>query len=164
MAQGVLYIHSVSRALAPHIEWAASGVLGVPVRIRWYDQPAGPGLQRAEIAWSGRAAVGAELATALRGWNDLRYEITQEPTAIDTGSRWMYTPDLGIHHTAMDHEGNATLTEDRIRHCIALAGNRPHRIPDEIDRALGRDWDEELEHYRRAAIEESAPRRLHLVG
>src|SRR5690625_7266431 len=28
MTQGVLYIHSAPRALAPHIEWAASGVLG----------------------------------------------------------------------------------------------------------------------------------------
>ena len=30
MTQGVVYIHSAPRALAPHIEWAAGGVLGMP--------------------------------------------------------------------------------------------------------------------------------------
>ncbi len=164
MAQGVLYIHSVTRALAPHIEWAASGVLGVPVRIQWHRQPAGPNLTCAQIVWTGPDTTGSQLATALRGWNDLRYEITQEPTATVAGSRWMYTPDLGIHHTSMDHDGNATLTEDRIQACIAAAGAHPHRIPEEIDRALGRAWDEELEPFRYGADTEMPVRRLNLVS
>src|SRR5699024_10565499 len=54
MTQGVLYIHSAPRALAPHIEWAASGVLGVPARIRWEEQHVGRGLLRAEMTWRGR--------------------------------------------------------------------------------------------------------------
>lgn len=43
MTQGVLYIHSAPRALAPHIEWAASGVLGVPASCTWHEQPVGHG-------------------------------------------------------------------------------------------------------------------------
>ena len=29
--RGVLYVHSAPSALCPHIEWAAAGVLGMPV-------------------------------------------------------------------------------------------------------------------------------------
>ena len=70
MTQGVLYVHSAPRALAPHIEWAASGVFGVPARIRWEDQPAQRGLQRAELTWRGREDTGARLVSALRGLSD----------------------------------------------------------------------------------------------
>src|SRR5690606_29046481 len=114
MTQGVLYVHSAPRALTPHIEWAASGVLGVPARIRWEDQPAMRGLQRAEMTWRGREDTGARLVSALRGMHEVRFEVTQEATAQLDGARWSCTPELGIHHAATDHAGNTVLTEDRV--------------------------------------------------
>src|SRR5690625_5038964 len=78
MTQGVLYIHSAPRALAPHIEWAASGVLGVPARIRWEEQHVGRGLLRAEMTWRGRDDTGPQLVSAMRGMHEVRFEVTQE--------------------------------------------------------------------------------------
>ena len=86
MTQGGLYIHSAPRALAPHIEWAASGVLGVPAKLVWREQPVAPGLVRSELSWRGREDTGARLASAIRGWDDVRYEVVQDATAQADGS------------------------------------------------------------------------------
>ncbi|HMO12242.1 MAG TPA: DUF3145 family protein, partial [Actinotalea sp.] len=48
MTRGVLFVHSAPRALCPHVEWAAGGVLGVRVLLDWTAQPADPGTYRAE--------------------------------------------------------------------------------------------------------------------
>ena len=122
MTQGVLYVHSAPRALTPHIEWAASGVLGVPARISWEDQPVGARLQRGEMTWRGREDTGARLVSSLRGMHEIRVEVTQEATAAVDGARWSCTPDLGIHHAVTDHAGNIVLTEDHVRGCIERAG------------------------------------------
>ncbi len=53
MTRGVLFVHSAPRALCPHVEWAAGGVLGVRLSLDWTPQPADPGTFRAELA--GRA-------------------------------------------------------------------------------------------------------------
>ena len=144
MTQGVLYVHSAPRALTPHIEWAASGVLGVPARISWEDQPVGSRLQRGEMTWRGREDTGARLASSLRGMNDIRFEVTQEATAAMDGARWSCTPELGIHHAVTDHAGNIVLTEDHVRGCIERAGEDPLALRRELGIALGSPWDEEL--------------------
>ena len=42
--RGVLYVHSAPSALCPHVEWAASGVLGgASVDVDWVAQPAETG-------------------------------------------------------------------------------------------------------------------------
>src|SRR3954462_7503308 len=78
--RGVLYVHSASSALCPHIEWAVGGVLGVSVNFSWTPQPAQGGSYRAEYSWAGEVGSAAAVASALRGWNHLRFEITEEPT------------------------------------------------------------------------------------
>ena len=97
--RGVVYVHSTPKALCPHIVWAIEGVLGTRVAVDWTDQPAGPGLVRTELSWAGEAGTGARIASALRGWDHLRYEVTEEPSPGCDGSRWSHTPRLGIHHT-----------------------------------------------------------------
>lgn len=163
MTQGVLHIHSAPRALTPHIEWAAGGVLGVPCRLRWQEQHVGRALLRAETTWRGRPETGALLASALRGMHEVRFEITQHGTATSDGSRWCGTPDLGIHHAVIDHAGNTVLTEDHVRACMDRADGDPRDLRRQLGIALGEPWDDELEIYRHAA--EGAPMRwLHRVG
>ena len=84
-----------------HIEWAAGGVLGMPVRIRWEDQPARRGQLRAEFTWRGRADTGASLVSALRGLHELRFEVTQEATAAVDGVAEL-SPH-GLRHSAATH-------------------------------------------------------------
>src|SRR5690606_41290317 len=78
ITRGVLFVHSAPRALCPHVEWAAGGVLGARVAMDWTEQPAAPGMFRAEYSWQGVQGTGARLTSALRGWTHLRYEVTEE--------------------------------------------------------------------------------------
>jgi hypothetical protein len=161
--RGVLFVHSAPRALCPHIEWAAGGVLGVRVSLEWIAQPAAPGMSRSEFSWQGPQGMGARLASALRGWAHLRFEVTEEPSPGADGARWSHTPDLGIFHAVTDVHGNVLVPEDRVRAALEVGRADSTALVSELDLALGRAWDEELEPFRYAG--EGAPVRwLHRVG
>lgn len=161
--RGVLFVHSAPRALCPHVEWAAGGVLGIRLSLDWIPQPAASGLQRAELSWVADQGTGARLTSALRGWAHLRYEVTEEPSFGVDGGRWSHTPELGIFHAVTDVHGNVVVPEDRVRAALEVGTGDPERMRAELDVALGRAWDEELEPFRYAG--DGAPVRwLHRVG
>jgi len=163
MTRGVVYVHSTPKALCPHVLWAIEGVLGSRVTVDWTDQPAAPGLVRAELSWSGESGTGARIASALRGWDKLRYEVTEEPSQGCDGSRWSHTPRLGIHHTWTSASGDAVINEDRLREVVVLAQGSSEAMQEMIEELLGTDWDDELEVFRYAG--DGAPVRwLHKVG
>jgi hypothetical protein len=149
-ARGVLYVHSSPRALCPHVEWAASRTLGEPVSFDWSEQPVLAGAQRAEFFWEGPAGTGASLASALLGWDHLRFEVTEDPGPGRDGGRWLHTPTLGIHFAQTDTAGNVVLPEDRVRAALQAGGADPAGLHRELGRALGADWDDELEVFRHA--------------
>lgn len=159
--RGVLFVHSVPPALCPHVEWAAGNALGREVRLEWTPQSAAPGMVRAELSWAGDDGAGARLASALRGWEHLRYEVTQDPTPESDGSRWAHTPELGIFHYQTDLAGNVVVPEDRIR--AAMGAGSHTEMLEALDLALGKAWDDDLEPFRYAGA--GAPVRwLHRVG
>jgi hypothetical protein len=163
MTRGVVFIHSTPTALCPHIAWALEGVLDTRIHLDWTPQPLAPGLMRTEFSWTGEAGTGARLASAVRGWENLRYEVSEEASPGNDGSRWSHTPSLGIHHTWTSASGDAVVNEDRLRHAVAASQGDVTVLHAEIDRLLGRAWDEELEPFRYAG--EGAPVRwLHKVG
>jgi hypothetical protein len=163
MTRGVVFIHSTPTALCPHITWALESVLDQRVRLEWTPQPAGAGLVRAECSWAGEAGTGAKIASALRGWDNLRYEVTEEPSPGCDGSRWSHTPSLGIHHTWTSAAGDAVVNEDRVREVVRLAQGDPGAMAEMLEELLGVDWDNELEAFRYAG--DGAPVRwLHKVG
>ena len=162
LTRGVLFVHSAPRALCPHIEWATGSVLGTRVSLDWTQQPAAPGLFRAEHSWVGPAGTGAQLTSSLRGWTHLRYEVSEEPSLGVDGGRWSHTPELGIFHAVTDVHGNAVVPEDRIRSAMTHMPD-VDRVQQELDLALGQAWDDELEPFRYAGA--GAPVRwLHRVG
>jgi hypothetical protein len=123
--RGVLYVHTVPSALCPHVEWAAGGILGVPV-------------------------------------NRLRFEVTEEPTPGTEGERYSFTPDLGIFRAVTGTHGDILVPEDRLKAAMnrAIAGEAD--LTEEVERLLGRPWDDELEPFRYAG--DGAPVRwLHQV-
>lgn len=161
--RGVLHIHSAPAALCPHVEWAVSAAVDARVDFDWTDQPAAPGLHRAELSWHGSPGMGAKLASTLRNVSHLRFEITEEPSPGYDGSRWSHTPELGIFHATVDTGGNIMVSEDRIRYAYELGAGDPTVMYQELSLALGEAWDEELEPFRHAA--EGAPVRwLSRVG
>ena len=160
--RGVVFVHSSPSALCPHIEWAIGGVLGVPVSLDWTPQPAQTGTYRAEYSWSGDVGAGAAIASALRGWNHLRFEITEEPTASTEGARFSGTPTLGIFHAVTGVHGDILIPEDRLKAAVVKAAMGQTTLELEIDQLLGRPWDAELETFRHAG--DGAPVRwLHQV-
>ena len=152
-ANGVLYVHSAPPALCPHIEWAIAGIVGAPVGMPWVGQPAAPGALRAELTWQARPGTAGAIASALAGWNRLRFEVTEDSSTGCDGLRHCYTPGLGLFSAVTGANGDIMVSEDRLRSVMMLAsqGAASGSLEDELGRLLGTAWDNELEPFRRAA-------------
>jgi hypothetical protein len=152
-AHGVLYVHSAPPALCPHIEWAIAGIVGAPVGMPWVGQPAAPGALRAELTWQARPGTAGAIASALAGWNRLRFEVTEDSSTGCDGLRHCYTPGLGLFSAVTGANGDIMVSEDRLRSVMMLAsqGAASGSLEDELGRLLGTAWDNELEPFRRAA-------------
>jgi hypothetical protein len=190
---GVLHVHSAPPALCPHIEWAVAGLLGVPVRLCWVDQPASPGTLRAELDWQGRPGTAAAVTSALAAWNRLRFEVTEEASPGCDAVRYSHTPSLGTFSAVTSANGDILVPESRLRAAMTLAAagvaSRPQgtgqpaprgadalrdlhgplhpalggSLEAELALLLGQPWDDELEPFRHAA--DGAPVRwLHATG
>jgi hypothetical protein len=137
-------------------------VLGAAVNLEWSQQPAQAGTYRAELSFSGEPGTAAVIASALRGWNHLRFEITEDPTTQSEGARFSYTPDLGVFHAVTGLHGDIMIPEDRLKAAVVKAAVGETTVLGEIDKLLGKPWDDELETFRHAG--EGAPVRwLHHV-
>ncbi|MGH3320909.1 MAG: DUF3145 domain-containing protein [Streptosporangiaceae bacterium] len=147
-ARGVLYVHSAPSALCPHVEWAVAGVVGVRADMSWASQPAAPGMLRAELSWEGRAGTASSIASALRGWRLLRYEVTEEPSPGCDGVRFSATPTLGVYSAIISANGDVLLSENRVREAMRTAVAEGTTLEEELDLLLGRPWDDELESFR----------------
>jgi hypothetical protein len=141
-------------------------VLGSAVSLDWTPQGAQVGHYRSEFSWTGEAGTAAAIASALRGWNHLRFEVTEEPTASGQGgtegARFSYTPSLGIFHAVTGLHGDIMIPEDRLKAAVVKASLGDTSLTAEIDKLLGKPWDDELETFRHAG--DGAPVRwLHQV-
>ena len=152
-AHGVLYVHSAPPALCPHIEWAIAGIVGAPAGMPWVGQPAAPGALRAELTWQARPGTAGAIASALAGWNRLRFEVTEDSSTGCDGVRHCYTPGLGLFSAVTGANGDIMVSEDRLRSVMMLVsgGGAGSSLEDELGRLLGTAWDNELEPFRRAA-------------
>jgi hypothetical protein len=168
---GVLQVHSAPPALCPHIEWAVAGVVGVPVDLSWVGQSAAPGSVRGELSWQARPGTGSAIASALVGWNRLRFEVTEEASLGCDAVRYSYTPALGAFSAVTSANGDILIPENRLLAAMTVAAGARSGVAEassttleeELDRLLGRPWDAELEPFRCAA--EGAPVRwLHATG
>jgi hypothetical protein len=137
-------------------------VLGARVNLDWIRQPAAPGTWRSELSWQGKAGTASKLASALRGWQMLRFEVTSEPCPGAEGERYSCTPGLGIFHAVTGIHGDIMIPEDRLRAALSRAREGETELEAELAKLLGKPWDDELESFRYAG--EGAPVRwLHQV-
>jgi hypothetical protein len=180
--RGVLQVHSAPPALCPHVEWAVAGVLGMPVSLAWVNQPAAPGMLRAELEWQARPGTAGAITSALAGWNRLRFEVSEEASPGCDAVRHSYTPGLGVFSAVTMANGDVVIPESRLRAAMTVAAaaasgaaghsraggaagpqDRASALEDELARLLGQPWDDELEPFRCAA--DGAPVRwLHATG
>jgi hypothetical protein len=147
--RGVVYVHSTPLAVCPHVEWAVSRVLTVPVSLHWSPQPLDPSARRAEFSWTGRPGTGAAIAGELRRWPMIRFEVAEEPSPGVDGERFMHVPGHGLFRAAIGAAGDIQVGEDKLRALMTQAKG-PEALVHALRRALGTAWDEELEPYRHA--------------
>ena len=160
--RGVVYIHSAPSALCPHVEWAVGSVFGMPFSLDWTAQPAERSTYRAELSWTGPAGSAAKLASALKGWQRIRFEVTEEATLGTEAERYSYTPQLGVFHAITGLHGDIMIPEDRLRQAVVTDARGGRGLAESLEELLGKAWDDELETFRHAG--DGAPVRwLHEV-
>ncbi len=160
--RGIVQIHSANVALRPHLEWAVGAVLGYPVEFDWTWQPAEHRAMRAEFSWQAAVGAGAAIASALRGCQHARFEVTEEAANGGEGLRWAYTPRLGVFAASVGPSGDVMVHENRLREAVVADALGRKALADAISDLLGTSWDLELEPFRHAA--EGAPVRWLHVG
>ena len=127
-----------------------------------HPQPAERAAYRTEYAWTGPAGTAARLTSALKGWQRIRFEATEEASDGVEAHRYSYTPTLGVLHTQIGLHGDVVVPEERIKHAMVMAPWANRTWSRRWTAPLGRPWDAELEPFRYAG--EGAPVRwLHKV-
>ena len=147
---GLVVIHSAPSALRQHIEWGVNSLLGAPQNIFWRDQPLSPGTVRTSLEFCAPLGTAAKIATALKNWHYLRFEVSE--LGNHGGEIFRCTPELGIHRAQVDAVGTIFVSEDVIR--TALVHFDDLEIRENLGVALGTAWDEALEPYRGVDLQE----------
>lgn len=144
---GEVFIHCVARSAARQVEWMLGEILDYQVPLLWMSQPARANSVRTGFAWQGEEDSGAVLTSALAGWQEIHFEVIQEPFGQVGGSRWMYVPELGIRHRATDEFGNFVVGESELRAALERSKNGVS-LTWEIKNLLADSWEVELEPLR----------------
>ena len=143
--RGALTIHSAPSALRTHIEWALADILGVTTRGEWTPQMLKAGTYKCTLTWRDRAGVAAAIASALRSWHYLYFEVQEDTNS--GGELFRFTPELGIHHAMTDLTGAVLVSENQINEILRNSFDE-ESIRSGIARALGEDWENEIERFR----------------
>ena len=143
--RGFLTIHSCPVALVRHVEWSLQSITGIQT-FSWRNQPIVAGAQRIQIEWRRGRDLIPEIVTALKSWHYLRFEANSE------NEMYRFTPDLGLHRAAIDSLGSVLLTENQIRNALNSFDSEDTR--ELLNRALGHEWEVELEPFRGVDLQE----------
>ena len=143
--RGQLTIHSAPAALRQHIEWALADLLSIPPHFDWLPQILKAGTFKSILKWRDREGVAAEVASALRSWHYIYFEVQED--CINGGELFRFTPELGIHRGLTDLSGALVMSEN------AVATVLNNSFDEEAIRAglhaiIGSEWDVELERFR----------------
>lgn len=149
--RGHLTIHSSPSALRHHIDWGIQAVLGTLVKPTWSPQPLIPGSYRTQIEFRDRQGVAAELASSLRSWHYLNFEIIE--STDNGGELFRCTPELGIHRAVVDQTGAVILSENQLSTALKNSFDE-ESIREAIASLLGGQWDAELDRFRSVSIQE----------
>ena len=144
---GQILIYSAPAALTQHIEWAISQKLGQVVTLTWVNQPLNPATLAMEFEYKHQSPVANQIATALKGWQYLRFEITQINKNTNDAVLYRATPDLGLHQATLSALGDVVLNANQVN--TILKNSITHdRLINNLENALGNLWEAELEPYR----------------
>jgi hypothetical protein len=151
LIRGSLYIHSCPAALKHHVEWSLQSILGNGVTLSWRTQPLQAGAFRCEISWREKTSKASQVATALRSWHYLRFEV-RDVSEIG-GDFYRFTPELGIHRASIDGAGSILINENQITAALEKSFDE-EALRTALQDALGAKWELELEPLRAVDMHE----------
>jgi hypothetical protein len=143
--RGQLTIHSAPSALRSHIDWALAELLGNGLVPHWTPQMLKAGTYKATISWRDREGVAAAIASALRSWHYIYFEVIEDTN--DGGELFRFTPELGIHRALTDLTGAVVMSENQINSVLANSFDE-ESIRTGLALIIGTDWENELERFR----------------
>jgi hypothetical protein len=143
--RGQLTIHSAPSALRAHIDWALAELLGSNVAPHWTPQMLKAGTFKATISWRDREGVAAAIASALRSWHYIYFELIEDTN--DGGELFRFTPELGIHRALTDLSGAVIVTEHQLDYILKNNFDEDS-IRKGLALILGSEWENELERFR----------------
>jgi hypothetical protein len=147
---GLLTIHSAPSALRQHIEWGLNAILGYTGEYSWRDQPLAPGTLRTIIEYRAPLGTAAKIATSLKNWHYLRFEVQE--FCSEGAELFRFTPELGMHRAFTDGTGSILISENVIRKSLETFDDL--EIRENLAAALGSAWELALEPMRGVDLQE----------
>ena len=152
VTHGHIAIYSAPKAVLAHVQWSINEVLGKPHELTWQIQPLMVGTWRTQFSWNGLLGSGAKLASALRGWHYLKFEIYEAAMKGSDGSLYMFTTELGLFRSNVGPHGDIMINEHQLN--MALSSSlKESEIVGSIEKILGKPWNESLEPFRKIEID-----------
>lgn len=145
VVRGVLTIHSAPSALRQHIDWALADVLGATARCDWTPQMLKAGTFKCTLTWRDRQGVAAAIASALRSWHYIYFEVQEDTN--DGGELFRFTPELGIHRAVTDLTGAVLIGQNQINVVLTESFDE-ESIRAGLAFIIGNEWESELERFR----------------
>jgi hypothetical protein len=151
-SHGSFTIYSAPKAVLSHIQWSINEVLGRPHELKWSPQPLSPGCYRTHVSWSGALGTGAKLASKLRGWHYLKFEVYEAASHGSDGTLFLFTPELGLYRSNIGPHGDIMINEHQLNNLLSNL-IKESEVVAEIEKMLGKEWNEHLEPYRKIEID-----------
>ena len=158
---GWIEIFAAPKAMLPHVEWSLERALDCKLQITWSAQPLTPGSFQTRLRFSAPSGRAGEIATALAGWNYLRFDVCEMGGRDSDGARYLGTPSLGLHHATVGKNGDVLISENQIGAILESCYKRGLDFEEEFAKALGVEWEAELAPYREG---QESMRWLHATG
>ena len=144
---GRIQIYSTPSALIQHIEWAINQALGQVHSFSWVNQPLNPGSKAMEFEYKVQIPIAAKLSTALKAWHYIRFEVREINKNTQDSTFYRATPELGLHQVSTASNGDVVINENQVN--TILKNSITHdRLINNLENALGNQWEAELEPYR----------------
>lgn len=144
---GQIHIYSAPAALTQHIEWAINQVLSQVGKFNWQSQPLSAGAFALEFEYKHHKDIGAKIATTLKGWHYIRFELYEVNKNTQDATLYRVTPELGLHQASLASNGDVVLNENQLTHILKTSISHEKLISN-LENALGSNWESELEPYR----------------
>jgi hypothetical protein len=146
---GRILIYSAPAALQEHITWAIEQGLGQVIKLPWQNQPLSPATKALQLEYKHHIPIAAKLASALKAWHYIRFEIREINKNTQDATYYRATPDLGLHQAQLASNGDVVLNENQVNSILKNSLSY-EKLQANLENALGINWDLELEPYRLA--------------